>query len=153
EGTLQVIFHGGEPFLRFPQIEQVVVVGEQMAVQRQKRIFFCGQTNLSLLTPQSIDFSLKHRIHWGFSLDGPLENNILRILKNGTATHERFEHALRTFPQFVRSCSVMATITSVNQSKLLDISRYFHSCGLRGWDWSLFQAIGRGRKSEIELNT
>ena len=39
----------------------------------------------------------------------------------------------------------MATITSANYDNLLGISRYFQSRGLRGWDWSLFQPIGRGR--------
>lgn len=40
----------------------------------------------------------------------------------------------------------MATITSANYDNLLGISRYFQSQGLRGWDWSLFQPIGRGRQ-------
>ena len=147
EGALQVIFHGGEPFLRFARIKEIVLAGEQMAYRSGKGLFFRGQTNLSLLTPENIEFSNEHRIRWGFSLDGSAETNVFRTLRDGTATHANFERALAAFPAFVRSCSVMATITAANQSQLLELSRYFHACGLRGWDWSLFQPIGRGRQS------
>ena len=55
---------------------------------------------------------------------------------------------LRVKPAFVRNCSAMATITSANHSQLLEVSRYFQACGLSGWDWSLFQPIGRGRQNK-----
>jgi uncharacterized protein len=148
DGALQVIFHGGEPFLRFARIKEIVLAGEQMAYRLGKGLFFRGQTNLSLLSRETIGFSDEHRIRWGFSLDGTAETNRLRTLKNGTATHANFERALASFPEFVRSCGVMATITAANQSRLLELSHYFRSCGLHGWDWSLFQPIGRGRRSE-----
>jgi uncharacterized protein len=149
---LQVIFHGGEPFLKFDLIKRLVLAGEEMAKRLGKRILFNGITNLSLLTEDSVQFSMEHQIHWGFSLDGLPHNNALRVLKNGDATHKIFETNLRRFPEFVRSCSAMTTITSSNHGDLLEISRYFRSCGLPGWDWSLFQSIGRGRKLPISLD-
>jgi uncharacterized protein len=143
---LQVVFHGGEPFLVFEHIKQIVVAGEDRARHLGKQVIFAGQTNLSRLTAETISFSQEHGIHWGFSLDGPArQNDVFRVLRNGAGTHDRFERALGQFPEFVRSCSAMATITSANYDNLLGISRYFQSRGLRGWDWSLFQPIGRGR--------
>src|SRR5262249_13012050 len=32
------------------------------------------------------------------------------------------------------------------------MSRYFRTCGLPAWDWSLFQAIGRGRGCNLEID-
>lgn len=143
---LQVVFHGGEPFLVFDHIKQIVVAGENVARRLGKVLAFAGQTNLSRLTAETISFSREHAIHWGFSLDGPTrENDVFRVLRSGAGTHDRFEKALAEFPEFVRGCSAMATITSANYDNLLGISRYFKSVGLRGWDWSLFQPIGRGR--------
>src|SRR5215470_7178467 len=49
---LQVIFHGGEPFLRFNQIERIVLAGEALAARLGKRLIFSGQTNLSGLTEE-----------------------------------------------------------------------------------------------------
>jgi uncharacterized protein len=143
---LQVIFHGGEPFLAFEHVKRIVVAGEKMAARLGKRLIFGGQTNLSRLTPEAIEFSLEHGIRWGFSLDGPArQNDVFRVMRSNAGTHDRFEMALAQYPEFVRSCSVMATITSANYDNLLGISRYFQSLGLPGWDWSLFQRIGRGR--------
>jgi len=143
---LQVVFHGGEPFLVFEHIKQIVLAGEDLARRLGKQVIFAGQTNLSRLTAETISFSQEHGIHWGFSLDGPArQNDVFRVLRSGAGTHDRFERALAQFPEFVRSCSAMATITSANYDNLLGISCYFQSRGLRGWDWSLFQPIGRGR--------
>lgn len=144
---LQVVFHGGEPFLAFEQIKKIVLAGEKEAARLGKVLIFRGQTNLSRLTPETVDFSLQHEIHWGFSLDGPpRRNDVFRVLRSGAGTHDRFERALAQFPAFVRSCNAMATITSANYDNLLGISHYFQTQGLRGWDWSLFQPIGRGRQ-------
>ncbi|KFA90151.1 radical SAM/SPASM domain-containing protein [Archangium violaceum] len=149
---LQVIFHGGEPFLLFDRIEQIVLSARALAARAGKRIEFTGQTNLSLLDERSVRFSLEHQLHWGFSLDGPPRQNTLRVSKNGAATHGDFQQALERFPEFVRASAAMATITAVNQEELLGLSRYFQGCGLRGWDWSLFQPIGRGRRQELSLD-
>jgi uncharacterized protein len=146
---LQVIFHGGEPFLAFEHIKHIVLAGEKVAAALGKQLIFRGQTNLSRLTPESVDFSRQHDILWGFSLDGPpRQNDRFRVLRSGAGSHDRFEKALAQFPEFVRSCNAMATITSANYDNLLETSRYFQSRGLRGWDWSLFQPVGRGRQND-----
>jgi uncharacterized protein len=143
---LQLIFHGGEPFLMFDRIERIVLFAEAEAARLGKRIVFNGQTNLSRLTDESVRFSLQHDIHWGFSLDGPpRRNDAFRVLRNGDGTHHHFADALGRYPEFVRNCGVSATITSANHDDLLGVSRYFHGHGLSGWDWTLFQPIGRAR--------
>jgi uncharacterized protein len=143
---LLVILHGGEPLLSFPLVREIVSAGEQMAARSGKRIAFGGQTNLSRLNREIVDFSLAHRVVWGISLDGPEElNDRFRVLAGGGGTYHYFEKARREYPEFIRSCGVLTTVTAHNQDRLLDIARHFRDCGASGWGWTLFQAAGLGR--------
>lgn len=144
---LTVILHGGEPTLMFPMIKTLVLEGEACAEQHGKRIRFCGQTNMSRLTPEFVEFSHAHQVMWGVSLDGPEAlNDRFRILANGRGTYSYFAQALDQYPEFVTQCYVLTVVTSNNQGRLLEIARHFRDCGLPGWGWTLFQAIGQARQ-------
>jgi uncharacterized protein len=143
---LLVILHGGEPLLCFPLIRDLVLAAEGLAARLGKKIAFGGQTNLSRLNRAVVGFSLEHHVAWGVSLDGPPElNDCFRVLAGGGGTYKFFEKARRTYPEFVRTCGVLTTVTAHNQDRLLDIARHFRDCGAAGWGWTLFQAAGLGR--------
>lgn len=143
---LGVILHGGEPTLLFDLLRDIVQAGEKMAEEMAKEILFIGQTNLSCLTDEMVDFFQSHSIHWGVSMDGPPElHDKFRIMRNGKGTYRYFEKALAKYPDFVRSCGVMSVITGKNDSELLTIARHFRDLGMPAWDWSLFYPIGQGR--------
>lgn len=151
--SLQVIFHGGEPTLVFSLLRDIVLRTEPLAARLGKRLVFTGQTNLSRLTREMVDFSREHRIGWGISLDGPPAlNDQLRVLRDGGGTYSRFQGALEEFPDFVRGCPVLSTITSVTDAWLLPIARHFRDLGCAGWGWSLFQPVGRGREFARHLD-
>ncbi|HEU5413485.1 MAG TPA: radical SAM protein [Candidatus Angelobacter sp.] len=147
---LTVILHGGEPSLFFSElIKPLVIYGEQEAGRQGKTLFFCGQTNLSRLTQEMVAFYEEHQIGWGVSLDGPPAlNDHFRVLANGDGTYQLYEKALERFPDFVRSCGILTTVSSANQGHLLSIARHFRDVGVPSWQWSLFQAIGLGRGCE-----
>jgi uncharacterized protein len=118
-GKLWVIFHGGEPMLVWPLIETLVLHGERYAAGRGVQIDFTGQTNMTRLTDRIVEFSGRHRIAWGVSVDGTREvHDRFRVLHTGDGTHDLFLQALARYPQFVRSCGVMSTITSANCGRL-----------------------------------
>jgi len=144
---LGVILHGGEPTLLFDRfIRPLVLEGERLAEEMAKDVVFIGQTNLSRLTAEMVDFFEDHPVLWGISLDGPPEHNDrFRVLRNGRGTYRFFERALREFPDFVRSCGVMSVITAQNDRSLLAIARHFRDLGMSTWDWSPFFEIGQGR--------
>lgn len=151
-GRLLVILHGGEPTLFFPLIERLVLEGERLADRYGKEVRFGGMSNFSRLDRRMVEFSLQHGISWGVSLDGPPDlNDRFRILSDGGGTYRHFEMALEKFPDFVRGCGVLSTITSHNQDKLLEIARHFRDLGMPNWDWSLFQPIGRARENEEDF--
>jgi uncharacterized protein len=152
EQSLCVIFHGGEPTLLPALIKDTVLYGERIARDLGKEISFCGQTNLSRLTEDFVEFSLEHRVRWGVSLDGPEEiNDQFRVLRDGSGTYRHFQGALKQFPAFTRKCGVLTVVTSANDRSLLDIARHFRDLGMYGWDWSLFFTTGMGRVNEKEL--
>ncbi len=144
---LGVILHGGEPTLLFQKLlKDLVLAGEALAEDLGKEISFVGQTNLSRLTGEMVEFFVEHQIQWGISLDGPPEfNDKFRVLRNGSGTYHYFTRALEQFPDFVRRCGILSTVTSINDRHLLAIARHFRDLGMRSWNWSLFQPIGMGR--------
>jgi len=94
-----------------------------------------------------VEFFIEHKVGWGISLDGPPRfNDKFRVLADGSGTYRFFEQALVKFPEFVRSCGVLSTVTAANQDHLLEIAAHFRDLGMRGWDWTLFQPIGMGRE-------
>lgn len=144
---LSIIFHGGEPTLFFPLIRRLVIDGERYAAEAGKRISFRGQTNLSRLTEEMVEFFIEHKVGWGISLDGPPQfNDRFRVLPDGSGTYRFFEQALARFPEFVRSCGVLSTVTASNQDHLPEIAAHFRDRGMGSWDWTLFQPIGMGRE-------
>lgn len=146
---LTVILHGGEPTLFFPFIQRLVTEAEGFAANLGKRVKFTGQTNLSRLTQEMVDFSIAHNITWGVSLDGPPHvNDRFRLLPNGQGTYQLFQQALDKYPDFVRQFGVLTTVTSHNERQLLGIARHFRDIGMPAWDWSLFQPIGMARAHE-----
>lgn len=149
---LWVILHGGEPTLLWKNVELLVVEGRKLAASKSKVIEFAGQTNLTRLSQRMVDFSAEHQISWGISFDGPAAmNDIFRIRHDGGGSHNAFEKSYREFPEFVRACAVMSTVTSANDGALLEVCRYFHSLGMGAWDWSLFQPTGRARSQAADL--
>lgn len=147
-GQLQIIFHGGEPTLAWSLIEELTIIARRLAHQKGIRLRLVGQTNLTRLDERIIAFSLENEIQWGVSLDGPPDvNDQFRVTHSGTGSHHFFENTLARHGNFVRRCGVLSTITCANDGRLLEIARYFRDMGMASWDWSLFQAIGRGREA------
>ncbi|HEY0758733.1 MAG TPA: radical SAM protein [Acidisarcina sp.] len=149
---ITIILHGGEPTLLFPLIKEIVLAGEAIAERAGTAISFCGQTNLSRLDAEMVEFFQVHRVSWGVSLDGSAElNDKFRVLRDGTGTYVDFKRSLDRFPSFVKSCGVLSTITSSNDSELLAVARHFRDVGMYAWDWSLFQPVGMGRTQASQL--
>jgi uncharacterized protein len=147
---LQIIFHGGEPTLAWGLIEELSLLAWRLARQRGIRLRLMGQTNLTRLNDRIVAFSLENNIEWGISLDGPRQvNDHFRVTHNGKGSYYFFERALARYPEFVRRCGVLSTITSANDGCLLEIARYFRDIGMPSWDWSLFQGTGRGREKNL----
>lgn len=144
--TLHIIFHGGEPMLVWDMLEDLVLHGKAQAEQLGRKISFQGQTNMTALSARKVAFSDEHDIAWGISLDGtPQINDRFRKRTDGAGSYAQFARAYQRHGGFVRSFPVLSTITIANCDKLLETALHFRGLGMAGWDWSLFQPIGRAR--------
>lgn len=66
---LTIEFQGGEPLLNFPVIQDIIGYAE--AQKSDKEICYTLVSNLSLLTPEMLDYLLAHNVNICTSVDGP----------------------------------------------------------------------------------
>jgi len=96
---LNIGFYGGEPFLNFKFIEQVV----QFAKNNSDNIRFSLTTNGTLLL-KYIDFIVSNNFNLSVSLDGDYECNSYRFFKNGNSSFDLVYNNLLTikekFPEY-----------------------------------------------------
>lgn len=73
--NLTIDFHGGEPFLAFDEMIQVMDYAREVNRRDKlgKKLWFMVQTNGSLLTPERVEELKKRDVILGVSLDGPSE--------------------------------------------------------------------------------
>lgn len=83
--TPGICFYGGEPFLNFPLIKEIV----EYAKQIDNETIFYITTNGTLLNSEIIDFLTQNNILITFSLDGFKENHDRnRVYENGNPTFD-----------------------------------------------------------------
>lgn len=83
--TPGICFYGGEPFLNFPLIKEVVEYVKQI----DNETIFYITTNGTLLNSEIIDFLTENNILITFSLDGFKENHDRnRVYENGRPTFD-----------------------------------------------------------------
>lgn len=153
ERSLTILFHGGEPMLVWPFIEQLSLHAKAEAHRIGRDVHLTGQTNLTRLSDHIVKFSVEHQISWGISFDGPPSiNDKFRVTHKGMGSFVWFQKALNRWPDFVLGCGVMSTITSANVDRLVEVVCFFRDNRFTYWDWSLFQPTGRGRDNrEIDF--
>ena len=147
-GKINFILHGGEPMLVWDLIEELVISAEEYAKEKNVKIQFIGQTNLTRVDQRKIYFSEQHDIRWGVSFDGMANlNDKYRVKHNGNGSYDTMMEMISLYPAFISTTNALSTITSANQDHLLEIASHVKELGFSGWDWTLFQAIGRGRNA------
>lgn len=144
-GTLNVLFHGGEPLLAFPEIRRLVAFARERAAVLGKSVDFSIQTNGTRFTDEVVEFLTNERFSIGISLDGPEgENDISRVDHAGRGSYAVVMEGLRRFPALRAKGGVLTTVTRENVGQLLAIARHFRDLGVPRWDTTVFQPDGRG---------
>lgn len=150
--SLRVIFHGGEPLLAMDQIRSLVPFAQQAARNAGREVTFSVQTNGRHFAPGTVDFLLEHEFSIGVSLDGPPEiNDRHRVDHAGRGHFAEIETALRSNPRLLAKVGVLTTVTSTNAARLLETASYFRDLGIKGWDTTLFQPLGRATGTTAEF--
>lgn len=134
-GSLQVVFFGGEPLLNWPMVEKVIGYCEESLkpVHPEKRIKFHITSNLTLLPDRLPHVARKYGISILCDLDGQAEiHDRCRPFRDGRPSHGTISSHVRKLIQEGVDVSLRATLTRLNQHKMLDIARHHRELGARG---------------------
>jgi uncharacterized protein len=144
--SLSIVFHGGEPLLRFDLLRDVVEFARAQAGE-DRSIGFSIQTNGSLVTPEVVEFLDAHRFSVGLSVDGASDGaNRLRHVRRGPGAFGHLERLLRRHPEFVRRrCGVLAVASRTSAPTLPDFALWLQERGVGGLSVSFLDLVGRGR--------
>lgn len=117
---------GGEPLL---EKEKIFLIQKEMT-NSGIRVNISIETNGLLLSDSLIKELYDRKIGYGISIDGFAEvHDRQRTLTNGTATHERVEHAVKNTQKYYgEDTSVLATVTKQSVPYLREIVEYFAKC-------------------------
>jgi uncharacterized protein len=144
--TLNLLFHGGEPFLRIDIMDRVAGHARARAAGLGKTVGLFAQTNASILNDRIIGVLQKHDFGLGISLDGWAElHDEMRVMSDGAGTYRLFERTYRKHRDFlIRNSGIMTTVMSNNVHLLSQVVLHIRDLGFRTWDATLFDLNGRG---------
>lgn len=146
EGLL-LHFHGGEPMLAWDDVCHLCEFSRREADRLGRTVTFSLQTNGTRFTDDNVPYILENRLRVGISLDGPAPlNDHWRVDHNGGGSHARIEAALERYPELRQRIGILTTITCANVRRLIEIAEYVRSLGVKHWDATLFDALGRGSR-------
>jgi uncharacterized protein len=146
--ALRILFHGGEPLLAIDQIRSLVPFALEVALAAGRDVRFAIQTNGRHFSAETVDFLLENRFSIGVSLDGTAEvNDWHRVDHAGRGHFAEIEAALRSSPRLLAKVGVLTTVTRTNTARLLETARSMRDLGIRQWDATLFQPLGRAAET------
>ena len=88
-------FSGGEPFLRFDLMRQLVDYIHSHPVKGNRKAYVCVQSNATLLNQERVDWLKQNEIQIGLSFDGnPTSHNVSRPQVNGKESFSSILHGL-----------------------------------------------------------
>ena len=131
-GCLEVIFFGGEPLLNWPLAKEIIVYCENSLKERhpEKQIKYHLTSNLSFIPPDLIEWATKYNITFLCDVDGPEPvHDICRPFKDARPSHETITRNIRRLVAAGLKVDLRATITSLNQDHLLEITKHHKAIG------------------------
>ena len=134
-GHLEIVFFGGEPLLNWPLVKKVIQHCAERLKPRHhdKHIKYHITSNLSILPEDFLQWAEEHHISVLCDVDGePAIHDQCRPFKNGKPSHAFIAANIEKLVQGGVDISLRATLTRMNENKMMDIARHHKSMGVRG---------------------
>jgi uncharacterized protein len=130
-----VEFQGGEPFLNFPAIVQMVDEVRRQNETIGKQITFGVVSNLMVVTDEQLEYLYENDIQLSYTLNGPRSvHDLFRITRNGTGSHDvvvrKMDHIKKRFPGLLSSYP-LCVIADDNVEQLREMADYYFQLGFR----------------------
>lgn len=133
---LKIEFQGGEPLLNYDVLKFVVNYAKELNnTGLNKHIEFVVCTNLTLLTPEQLQFFKEHKVVISTSFDGPIDcHDSNRKLRNGQSSYQTFKEKLYsiTDEEMRNSVSALLTVTKQNINRLPEVVDEYVNTGFHG---------------------
>ena len=134
DGSLEVVFFGGEPLLNWPLAKQIILFCENSLNGKRegKIIKFHLTSNLSFLPGDLIEWAKKYRITVLCDVDGPeAVHNRCRPFKTGRPSHSTIVRNIKRLTAAGLDVDLRATVTALNQDHMLDTGLHHKEIGGR----------------------
>lgn len=151
---LSIIFHGGEPLLRFDMIKEVVEYTLKQTGSSTS-VSFSIQTNGTRFNKEVISFLERHQFSVGISLDGPNEaSNSLRKVRGKSTPLNSIKKLYEQYPQFLRDrCTFLAVVSKTSAPHIPQFALWLQEMGISGLSITFLDLVGRGENLHHELLT
>jgi uncharacterized protein len=147
---LIILFHGGEPLLRFNKLKEIVLFVQKLAKFNKKRVSFSVQTNGSKLNKEIIEFSKENQVKISVSLDGHEEqSNKLRVVSSKKTSLQIFKEKLKKYPDFFQNTGILAVISTVNIKTFPDTLLWLQKNNIPGASMNFMAPNGRGMNNKF----
>jgi uncharacterized protein len=119
-------FSGGEPFLKFGLMRQLVAYIQSHPLRNGRRVFLSVQSNGTLLTAERVQWLKDNQVSIGISLDGqPWSQNVSRPMLNGT---QSFQQLLRGIDLLQRAQVPFGALVVLNRSNVGSVHELIDFC-------------------------
>jgi len=146
--NLCIVFHGGEPLLRFDVIKKTV---EYINIEwGGKQVNFQMQTNGLLLNDEIISFLETHNISVGLSLDGITEEtNVFRRFHDGKSSLKRFAKIIENYSDFIRNrCGILTVVSKTNIKHIANFALWLQDQGVYNLSLTFLDQSGKGEMTK-----
>lgn len=127
----QLRFWGGEPLLKWENIQKAVLYAEKQARKTGKAIKFMITTNGYLLSKERLGYLKRHGFEVMLSLDGDKKaHDLNRRLRNGKGTFEILQKKLKQLDSSKIPYFVNLVVTAITARKLYDTLTFFKQSGI-----------------------
>ena len=147
--NITIIFHGGEPLLRFKDLKKEIEALKAI----NDTVDFSLQTNATLITKEIAEYIVKEKINVGVSLDGvTAESNKSRLLKNNRDSSALTLNGIDNLIEAgYDDIDLLAVITKNNYKDILNLIKSSKAKGIRSFNLNDYFPAGRGKGKEDKL--
>jgi uncharacterized protein len=133
DGTLEIVFFGGEPLLNWSLAKKIIIFSESLILNKfpGKQCKYHLTTNLTIFPDDLLDYVSNYDISFLIDIDGPEElHNFTRpaINKEINSFHKTTNNIKRLVDHGIKP-QLRATVTSNNVNYLLEITKLHKDLG------------------------
>ncbi|MEL7351672.1 MAG: radical SAM protein [Cyanobacteria bacterium P01_A01_bin.116] len=146
-------FSGGEPFLKFPLLQQLVTYITNHPQRNQREVSLVIQTNCTLLDEARVQWLKDNNIHVGISLDGkPQSHNISRPQVNGEESFSKLIKGIDLLQRFEVPFGALIVLNRWNIDSVADLADFLLDNGIHGFKLNPVAFLGTARESWMSVN-